>query len=367
MVDENKDGKGKDELVFNTATKILVANLAVVDGFNLRDIDPKSAQMEELKASIKANGFRPQFPVVVGPVDQDGSYPIRDGHRRYYAVKALVKDGVKGLDSIPCVMEPANTKPDQLLIDQLIGNDGEPLKPLEEALGYQRLVDGGMSAVKIANRTGKSNTYVYNRLLLLTLPPVVIGLLRSNKINTNTAQELARQLKEKKIDAATCESLAKGYAKGGLDFGEGAPSPAAEKTTGNPAKVKAPKPPRAPRKARGQETPKEAGKRIAADKAEGKESEAAPKPKVKTLRAAKIEELHKTAKSMVKAVKELVKGYDDAKSDGAENQRRLAIYWQGAQDALAVVLGKVEDTDLISEDMAIKAGIKIVPTISDKK
>jgi ParB family chromosome partitioning protein len=95
-------------------------NIVVVEGFNSRiDFD-----LEELKESIRENGVK--NPISVIPFkDEDGNekYRLVDGERRYRATMALMAEGAD-IMRIPALFLSKSLKPDELLVEQLIRNEG---------------------------------------------------------------------------------------------------------------------------------------------------------------------------------------------------------------------------------------------------
>ena len=119
---------------------------------NVRD---EVGDLDELTASIRQVGILE--PLTVVPTD-DG-HRIVTGHRRKAAAIAA------GLATVPCYERPdLGADSDQvlaMLIENLRRHD---LTELEEARGYQQLLDLGLSATKIAKATGTPRTRVRDAL-----------------------------------------------------------------------------------------------------------------------------------------------------------------------------------------------------------
>jgi len=119
---------------------------------NVRD---ELGDLDELTASIRQIGILE--PLTVVPTD-DG-HRIVTGHRRKAAAIAA------GLATVPCHVRPdLGADSDQvlaMLIENLRRHD---LTELEEARGYQQLLDLGLSATKIAKATGTPRTRVRDAL-----------------------------------------------------------------------------------------------------------------------------------------------------------------------------------------------------------
>jgi ParB family transcriptional regulator, chromosome partitioning protein len=120
---------------------------------NVRD---HLGDLDELTASIRQVGILE--PLTVVPTD-DGHHRIVTGHRRKAAAIAA------GLTTVPCYERPdLGADSDQvlaMLIENLRRHD---LTELEEARGYQQLLDLGLSATKIAKATGTSRNRVRDAL-----------------------------------------------------------------------------------------------------------------------------------------------------------------------------------------------------------
>lgn len=139
-----------------------------------RAFDPES--LEELSASIKAQGV--MQPIVIRPVADatDERYEIIAGERRWRASQ------LAGLDLIPAVIRQV---PDEAAIAMaLIENiQRENLNPLEEAMALKRLQDEfELTHQEVAEAVGKSRTAVTNLLRLIALDDEVKRLLENGDI-----------------------------------------------------------------------------------------------------------------------------------------------------------------------------------------
>lgn len=119
--------------------------------------------LTELTDSIRSHGIRQNLLVVPDP-DHPGEFRIVIGHRR--AAAARLAD----VDVVPAAVDPSLDDAGQLelmLVENLQRTD---LSPVEEADGYQGLLDLGLDVKAIAGHTGSSETTVRSRLRLVTLP-----------------------------------------------------------------------------------------------------------------------------------------------------------------------------------------------------
>lgn len=124
----------------------------------------------ELAASIKAQGLQQQLLVTPAGNDKDGKplYRIVIGHRRYQAcIKA-------GLSMIPCTIRDLTDREEReiMLIENTQRAD---LTPIEEADGYQGLLDLGASIDELADKTGRSASFVRRRIKIAGIPQTTRG------------------------------------------------------------------------------------------------------------------------------------------------------------------------------------------------
>lgn len=143
------------------------------------DFDPQALQ--ELKQSIAENGL--VTPVTVRP--HQGSYQLIAGERRFRAVQEL------GYERIPAyVLEVRDDR--QMMEMALIENvQRENLNPIEEALGYQRLIEEcTLTQEVVAQKVGKDRVTIANALRLLKLPDSVQESLRKSELSAGHARAL---------------------------------------------------------------------------------------------------------------------------------------------------------------------------------
>ncbi len=125
----------------------------------------EESALEALSASIRLKGVLE--PVLVRPLS-GGRYELVAGERRTRAAK------LAGLERIPAVIREVSDR-ESLEIALLENLMREDLSPVEEARGYQKLVDEfGYTHEQIASRTGLERATVTNALRLLRLPEKVL-------------------------------------------------------------------------------------------------------------------------------------------------------------------------------------------------
>ena len=113
-----------------------------------------------------------------------GYYQIIAGERRWRAAR------MAGLNEIPAVIIDADDKKatELALIENL---QRENLNPVEEALGYQSLIEGfGLTQEEAAQQVGKSRPAVTNALRLLSLCPEVLVKLRAGELTAGHARAI---------------------------------------------------------------------------------------------------------------------------------------------------------------------------------
>lgn len=150
-------------------------------------------RLGELAESIRQAGII--SPLIVR--GRDANYEIAAGHRRRRA--ALLA----GLTEVPVIIRPMDdaTFLEILNIENL---QREDIHPLEEADGFARLLElPSYSTATLADRVGKSESYVQKRLALRGLIEPLRKLFVEERINISHAILLAR------LQAADQESLSK--------------------------------------------------------------------------------------------------------------------------------------------------------------
>jgi ParB family chromosome partitioning protein len=157
--------------------------------------------LEDLTASIREKGI--VQPILVRPmVGVPGAYEIIAGERRWRAAQRAA------LHEVPVVVHEVSDK--EALELAIIENvQRADLNALEEAIGYQQLIDEhGYGQAALADVIGKSRPYVANTLRLLKLPETVKDYLRAGKLTAGHARAL--------INVADPEAVAKRIVDAGM-------------------------------------------------------------------------------------------------------------------------------------------------------
>jgi ParB family chromosome partitioning protein len=122
-------------------------------------------------------------PIIVRQVAPQ-EYELIAGERRWRAARRA------GLATVPAIIRAASDSESlqQALIENL---NREELGPLEEAAGFQQLIeDFGLTHEQLSARVGRSRTAVTNALRLFQLPPSVQRLLAEGQISAGHARAL---------------------------------------------------------------------------------------------------------------------------------------------------------------------------------
>jgi ParB family chromosome partitioning protein len=134
-----------------------------------------------LTASVREVGVLQ--PVLVRHVS-DEDYELIAGERRWRAARRA------GLATVPAIIR--NASPGESLEQALIENlNREELNPLEEAAGYQQLIeDFELTHEQLSARVGKSRVAITNSLRLFQLPPSVQRLVAEGRLSAGHARAL---------------------------------------------------------------------------------------------------------------------------------------------------------------------------------
>ncbi|WP_224544380.1 ParB/RepB/Spo0J family partition protein [Mesorhizobium sp. CA16] len=182
------------------------------------------AELTDLAQSIREHGV--VQPVVARPSpSQPGRYEIIAGERRWRAAQRA------GLTEIPLIVRDVNdrTALELAIIENVQRAD---LNPVEEAQGYQQLIDEhGYTQADLGQVIGKSRSHVANTLRLLKLPNVIHDMLVDGDLSAGHARTL--------VTAEDPAGLAKRIVKEGLSVRQ-AEALAQMPAGPTPAKVKSP-------------------------------------------------------------------------------------------------------------------------------
>ncbi|MGH6919476.1 MAG: ParB/RepB/Spo0J family partition protein [Geminicoccaceae bacterium] len=140
-------------------------------------------ELEALAESIRARGV--MQPLLVRPAAGDPQrYEIVAGERRWRAAQRA------GVHDLPVVLYRLSDR-EALELALLENVQRQDLSPIEEADGYQRLIDEfGHTQAELASALGKSRSHIANLLRLLGLPPSVRRLLDTGALSAGHARAL---------------------------------------------------------------------------------------------------------------------------------------------------------------------------------
>ena len=210
-------GRGLSSLIGDTEitksqNKLSISSI-VRNKYQPRKIFDKES-LENLTASIKERGIIQ--PIIVRKTDSKDKFEIVAGERRWLAAQNA------GLHEIPTVIIDAdNLKSLEFAIVENVQRSD--LNPIEEAEGYQRLIDEfNYDQEKVSKFIGKSRAHVANCLRLLTLPNEVIELINNGSLSQGHAKILvglensyilAKKIIDKKLSVRQSENLVRLFKK----------------------------------------------------------------------------------------------------------------------------------------------------------
>ena len=169
--------------------------------------------INDLVNSIRERGII-QPIIVRKSEDQISKYEIIAGERRWLAAQKA------GLHEVPAVITEADDLKslEFAIVENVQRHD---LNPLEEAQGYQRLINEfSYDQEKVSKFIGKSRSHVTNCLRILSLPEEVLKLVENKKLSAGHAKILvglenanfvANKIIEKKLSVRQSENLVKIY------------------------------------------------------------------------------------------------------------------------------------------------------------
>lgn len=156
-------------------------------------------ELQSLADSISVHGVIQPLTVRELP---NGYYQIIAGERRWRAAR------LANLSDIPAVIIEADDRKamELALIENLQRQD---LNPVEEALGYQTLIEEyGLTQEDAAKQVGKSRPAVANALRLLGLCPQVLEQLRKGELTAGHARAVLTLKSEKQQQEAAKKIIA---------------------------------------------------------------------------------------------------------------------------------------------------------------
>ncbi len=205
-------GRGLSSLIGETKFDSKINKLLISD-LTSNKLQPRKIFDEDylvdLTNSIKQRGII-QPIIVRKSVGLESKYEIIAGERRWLAAQRA------GLHEVPVVITEADDLKslEFAIVENVQRHD---LNAIEEAQGYQRLIDDfSYDQEKVAKFIGKSRSHITNCLRLLVLPKEVIELIENKKISPGHAKILvgldnaffvAKKIIEKKLSVRQAENF----------------------------------------------------------------------------------------------------------------------------------------------------------------
>jgi len=209
-------GRGLSSLLGDTQKKVETNKVSIKD-ISRNKFQPRKhfskESLDELTNSIKERGVIQ--PIVVRPdKESSGKYEIIAGERRWLASQNA------GLHEVPVViLDVDDIKSLEFAIVENVQR--QDLNPIEEAKGYQRLVDDfNYNQEKLSKFIGKSRSYIANSLRLLGLPAEVLTMVESGNltaghartlIGLNNASEIGKKIIQNKLSVRQSEMLVRQF------------------------------------------------------------------------------------------------------------------------------------------------------------
>ena len=209
-------GRGLSSLLGDSSRKSSTSKVSIKD-INRNKLQPRKhfdkGSLEELTNSIKQQGVIQ--PIVVRPdKSSEGKYEIVAGERRWLASQNA------GLHEVPViVLDIDDVKSLEFAIVENVQR--QDLNPIEEARGYQRLIDDfSYNQEKLSQFIGKSRSYIANSLRLLSLPEEVLVMVSQGDLSAgharpliglNNAFDIAKKIIQKKLSVRQSEILVRQF------------------------------------------------------------------------------------------------------------------------------------------------------------
>lgn len=175
-------------------------------------------EFRDLKASMQTVGqlqpavamsratFCRSRPEYADAVPTDAEWVVILGNRRLHAARELgwTKFEIRVKDHLA---DEGDDKVDEAVVIENIHRKN--IAPYQEAVFLQRMLERHGSQEKVADRIGKSQMYVSNRLALLNLTPEVRDVVDSKQIRVKAAEQIAKLKDPEEQKARVAEELEK--------------------------------------------------------------------------------------------------------------------------------------------------------------
>tara|TARA_Y100000590_G_scaffold453517_1_gene598705 strand:+ start:2575 stop:3423 length:849 start_codon:yes stop_codon:yes gene_type:complete len=209
-------GRGLSSLLGDTSKKIETNKIPIKDITRNR-LQPRKFfnkdSLDELTNSIKEQGVIQPIVVRQDKINE-GKYEIIAGERRWLASQNA------GLHEVPVVI--LNVDDLKSLEFAIVENvQRQDLNPIEEAKGYQKLIDDfNYNQDKLSKFIGKSRSYIANSLRLLALPEDVLSMVVNGDLSAgharsliglNNSYEIAKKIVQKQLSVRQSEILTRQF------------------------------------------------------------------------------------------------------------------------------------------------------------
>ena len=210
-------GRGLSSLLGENIEKKVSTNKVLIKDIKRNQFQQRKSfnkeNLEDLTNSIKEQGVIQ--PILVRPdKNDDGKYEIIAGERRWLASQNA------GLHEVPVVILDVNDE--KSLEFAIVENvQRQDLNSVEEARGYQRLIDEfNYNQDKLSKFIGKSRSYIANLVRMLTLPNEILIMVEKGDLSAGHARTLigiqnsigiAKKIIEKKLSVRQAESLTRQF------------------------------------------------------------------------------------------------------------------------------------------------------------
>ncbi|WP_054860832.1 nucleoid occlusion protein [Gracilibacillus sp. JCM 18860] len=183
--------KLQDEVVFMETSKIIANQYQPRSIFN-------EEKIQELAQTLQTHGMIQ--PIVVRPSDEEGIHEIIAGERRWRAAKSL------DWEKVPVIIREMTDKETAsvALIENL---QREELTVIEEARAYEKLIEmHQLTQEALAQRLGKSQSTIANKMRLLKLPEEVHQAILNKQITERHARALIA-IKDEEIQLKVLQQI----------------------------------------------------------------------------------------------------------------------------------------------------------------
>ncbi len=210
-------GRGLSSLLGENSDKKVATNKVLIKDLKRNKFQPRKnfskENLEDLTNSIREQGVIQ--PILVRPdKNDDGKYEIIAGERRWLASQNA------GLHEVPVVIvDVDDVKSLEFAIVENVQR--QDLNSVEEARGYQRLIDEfDYNHEKLSKFIGKSRSYIANSTRMLSLSSDILLMVEKGYLSAGHARTLigiqnpigiAKRIVEKQLSVRQAESLTRQF------------------------------------------------------------------------------------------------------------------------------------------------------------